>query len=275
MKAVPAILLFFAFTSAWAQDAQGDRVTVPFSDPSRPKMLKASLLNGGITVKGYDGKDAIIESRGRAGSESHRRRPERTDGMRRLEVSGTGLQVEESDNVITVGLGWRSINSDTDLVIQVPYNTSVKLNTTNGGDLVVDHVTGDVEINNTNGNATATHISGSAIVHALNGKVVASLDKVTPDKPMSFSSLNGDIDVTLPADVKARIKLKSDNGEIYSDFDVKLDSSARQPVVEDSRSDRGRHRIRFDRATYGTINGGGPEMQLTTFNGNIYIRKAN
>jgi DUF4097 and DUF4098 domain-containing protein YvlB len=273
MKQVSAILFLLALVPAHAQDAQGDRVVVPFSDPSRPKMLKASLLNGGITVKGYDGKDAIIESRGRSGGEPRRHRPERTDGMRRLDVSGTGLQVEESDNTITVGVGWRGLNNDTDIVIQVPYNTSVKLSTTNGGDLIVDHVTGDVELNNTNGNATATHVSGSAIVHALNGKVLASLDRVTPGKPMSFSSLNGDIDVTLPGDVKARVKLKSDNGEIYSDFDVKLDAGARQPVVEDSRSEHGRYKVRFDRATYGTINGGGPEVQLTTFNGNIYIRK--
>ena len=273
MKQVSAILFLLALVPAHAQDTQGDRVVVPFSDPSRPKMLKASLLNGGITVKGYDGKDAIIESRGRSGGEPRRRRPERTDGMKRLDVSGTGLQVEESDNTITVGVGWRGLNNDTDIVIQVPYNTSVKLSTTNGGDLVVDHVTGDVELNNTNGNATATHVSGSAIVHALNGKVLASLDRVTPGKPMSFSSLNGDIDVTLPGDVKARVKLKSDNGEIYSDFDVKLDAGARQPVVEDSRSEHGRYKVRFDRATYGTINGGGPELQLTTFNGNIYIRK--
>jgi DUF4097 and DUF4098 domain-containing protein YvlB len=273
MKQLSAFLLFVALVPAHAQDAQGDRVVVPFSDPSRPKTLKASLINGGITVRGYDGKDAIIESHGRSGGDSHRHRPERTDGMHRLDVSGSGLQVEESDNTITVGVGWRGINNDTEIVIQVPYNTSVKLSTTNGGDLIVDHMTGDVELNNTNGNATATHISGSAIVHALNGKVLASLDRVTPDKPMSFSSLNGDIDVTLPADVKARVKLKSDNGEVYSDFDVKLDASARQPVVEDRRSEHGRYRVRFDRATYGTINGGGPEVQLTTFNGNIYIRK--
>jgi DUF4097 and DUF4098 domain-containing protein YvlB len=273
MKQLSAILFFLALVPAHAQDAQGDRVVVPFSDPSRPKTLKAGLINGGITVKGYDGKDAIIESRGRSGRESRRRAPEGSSGMHRLDVSGSGLQVEESDNTITVSVGWRGMNNDTDIVIQVPYNTSVKLSTTNGGDLIVDHVTGDVELNNTNGNATATHISGSAIVHALNGKVLASLDRVTPDKPMSFSSLNGDIDVTLPADVKARVKLKSDNGEIYSDFEVKLDAGARQPIVEDHRSEQGRYKVRFDRATYGTINGGGPEVQLTTFNGNIYIRK--
>jgi DUF4097 and DUF4098 domain-containing protein YvlB len=91
---------------------------------------------------------------------------------------------------------------------------------------------------------------------------------------MSFSTLNGDIDVTLPADTKAKVKMKSDNGEIYSDFDVRLDASGRQPVVEDSRSGKGKYRVRFDKAMYGTINGGGPEMQFTTFNGNVYIHKA-
>jgi DUF4097 and DUF4098 domain-containing protein YvlB len=112
------------------------------------------------------------------------------------------------------------------------------------------------------------------VVHALNGKVLVSLDKVTADKPMSFSSLNGDIDVTLPADVKARAKLKTDNGAVYSDFEVAVDSSSRQPVVQDNKSGKGRYRVQFDRAMYALINGGGPEIQFTTFNGNIYLRKA-
>ena len=71
---------------------------------------------------------------------------------------------------------------------------------------MVDHISGEIEIDNTNGNVTANHISGSAILHALNGKVLATLDKITPDKAMSFSSLNGDIDVTLPADTESQGK---------------------------------------------------------------------
>lgn len=264
------ILLLFAAASAFAQDAQPDRVTVPFSDPSRAKTLKASLLNGGITVRGYDGKDAIVEARQEGGRRN--KRPERSDGMRRIDMVGTGLAVEESDNVITVGT--RSINDNIELTIQVPFNTSLKLHATNGGDILVDRITGDVEIDNTNGNATATHISGAAVVHALNGKVLVTMDKVTADKSMSFSSLNGDIDVTLPADVKARAKLKSDNGAVYSDFEITMDQAARKPAVQDSNSSKGKYRVQFDRAIYALFNGGGPEMQFTTFNGNIYVRKA-
>jgi DUF4097 and DUF4098 domain-containing protein YvlB len=267
-----ALLFYFAAGAAFCQDAQPDRVTVPFSDPSRPKSLHASLINGGITVKGYDGKDAIVEARPQGDSGRRNRRPERSDGMRRIDMGGTGMVVEESDNVITVGT--RAINDNIELSIQVPFNTSLKLHSVNGGDIVVDHIIGDVEIDNTNGNATATHISGAAVVHALNGKVLVSLDKVTAAKPMSFSSLNGDIDVTLPADVKARVKLKTDNGAVYSDFEVAVDSSSRQPAVQENRNGQGKYRVQFDRGMYALINGGGPEIQFTTFNGNIYLRKA-
>ncbi len=270
MKKLVILVSFFCAAGAWGQDAQPDRVTVPFSDPSRPKSLHASLINGSITVKGYDGKDAIVEARSEPGRR-HRDRPDRSDGLRRIDTSATGLTVEEADNVITVGT--RMVSENTSLVIQVPTDTSVKLHSVNGGDIIVDHIVGDVEIDNTNGNATATHISGAAVVHALNGKVLVSLDKVTADKPMSFSSLNGDIDVTLPASIKARLKLKTDNGEIYSDLDITPDPGARKPVLQENNSGKGKYRVQFDRTMYGLLNGGGPEIQLTTFNGNIYIRK--
>jgi hypothetical protein len=103
---------------------------------------------------------------------------------------------------------------------------------------------------------------------------MARLDHVDPSKPMSFSTLNGVIDVSLPESVKATVRLKTDNGAIYSDFDVKLEGASQ--VVEDNKDDnrgRGSHHYRVDRTLRGTINGGGPEYTFTSFNGTIYIRK--
>ncbi len=265
------VLLLIGSTFALCQDAAPDRVTVPFSDASRPHMIKCSLINGSISVKGYNGKEVIVEARARTEERRHRRDTDRSQGMHRIDMNATGLTVEESDNTVSIGA---RPSEDISVTIQAPFATSLKLHAVNGGDIIVDNISGEIEIDNTNGNVTANHISGSAILHALNGKVLGTLDKVTPDKAMSFSSLNGDIDITLPADFKARVKLKSDNGEILSDFEVKLDASGRQPIVEDNRPSRGKYRVRFDKVIYGTINGGGPEMQFTTFNGNVYIRKA-
>ena len=269
MKWVIAAIIACGGIAAWAQDSP-ERVTVPFSDPSRPKMVKVSLLNGGITVKGYAGKEVIVESRSGEGDHG-RRRGGAPPGMHRIDMGGTGLQVEESENTVTIGT--ERINNNADITVQVPFDSSLRLRTVNGGNIVVDGISGDVDADNTNGAVTLTHISGSAVAHALNGKVLVTLDKVIAHKAMSFSSLNGDVDVSLPADVKANVRMKTDNGEIYSDFDVKLEGS-RQPVVEGNRGSGGKYRVRFDHGMSGTINGGGPEMQFTTFNGSIFIRKA-
>jgi len=267
-----SILVLLGAGLAWSQDAS-DRITVPFSDPSRPHTLKVGLINGGITVKGYDGKEAVIESRGSSdGEDRHRgRAPRGADGMKRITNTSMGLTAEEEDNVLTIGA---HPGRNVSLVIQVPVNTSLKLSCINDGDIVVDNISGEIEVNNTNGGVKLTNVSGSVIAHALNQNVVAKLNQVTPNKSMSFSSLNGDIDVTFPADTKARVKLKTDNGDIYTDFDIRLDAGGQKPVIEDGRANHGKYRVRVDHAMYGTINGGGPEFQFQTFNGNVYIRKA-
>ena len=96
------ILPLLAAGIAWSQDT-GDRITVPFSDPTRPHTLKVHLINGGITVKGYDGKDAIIETRGGQSGEHERRHvPRGAEGMKRIDNVAMGLTAEEEDNVFTV-----------------------------------------------------------------------------------------------------------------------------------------------------------------------------
>jgi DUF4097 and DUF4098 domain-containing protein YvlB len=155
----------------------------------------------------------------------------------------------------------------------VPTNVSLELKSINGGKIEVTGVNGDLDVDNTNGSIELTDVSGSVIAASQNGSVTVSLNKITPNKPMSFTSLNGKIDVTLPADTKAHLRLKTDNGSVYSDFDVKLDTAASKPVVEDSRNQGGKYRIRMDHSVYGSINGGGPEYRFETLNGNILIHK--
>ena len=56
------MLILIACVCAYTQEEeQVDRATVSFSNPGQPGFLKASVLNGSITVKGYDGKEAIAE----------------------------------------------------------------------------------------------------------------------------------------------------------------------------------------------------------------------
>ena len=70
------------------------------------------------------------------------------------------------------------------------------------------------------------------------------------------------------------MSLRTDNGEVYSDFDVKVQAIAPQQTVEDNRGKDGKYKVKVDKTVKGTINGGGQEIQFKNFNGNIYIRKA-
>jgi hypothetical protein len=261
------ILLAAAGVMLAAQDS-GDKVTVPFRDPSGTKTLKVSLQNGSVTVKGYDGKDALIEAGGRISG--HEKRPSHVpEGMHRIDNFGMGLDVTEENNTITV-IG---TNSAGHVTIQVPVQTNLVLRSVNGGAITVENISGSIDANHTNGGISITNVSGSVLANTTNGKVTVSLNKVSGDKAMSFTSFNGTVDVTLPGDVKANVMMKTNNGEIWSDFDIKLTAGGKPPVVEDSRGTNGKYKVHLDRAMYGSINGGGPEMQFVTYNGSILIHK--
>jgi len=250
------------------ESSGADRVSVKLSDPARPALVRAGLINGGITVKAYEGTEVVVEARARSRDGESARSD---SNMKRIVVSSTGLSVEAENNEVHVST--ESHMRAVDLTISVPVHTSLKLSAVNSGDIVVTGVDGELDVNDVNGSVTLNNVSGSAVAHALNGRLFATFTRVN-QKPMAFSSLNGDIDVTFPADLKANLTLKSDRGEILSDFDVQLQASAPQQIVEDDRGHGGKYRVRIDRAVHGTINGGGPEYQFTNFNGGIYIRKA-
>lgn len=264
-------LLFIMTPFAHSQEPPADRLTVAFSDPSRPGTLKASLMNGGMTIKAYEGKEVLIEARIRPERESRQERSDKKKmGMRRLEIASTGLTVEEEDNVMRVGA--ETMNRTIDLTIQVPKRIALKLSCLNDGDIKVDGVSGEIEVNNQNGAIALTNVSGSVVAYAHNDDITVSFVKIEPDKAMSFVSWNGDVDVTFPPEVRAKAKMKTNNGEVYSDFEVKLEASANR-VEEDGRKEGGKYKLKVEKAIYGLINGGGPEMQFSTYNGDIFIRK--
>jgi Toastrack DUF4097 len=264
-------IAFLCAGALLAQDG-GEKATVPLTDPSRPATIRVHLIEGGIIVRGGNVKDVLVEARSRSGGELRESHPPGASGMKRLDLPGNaGLDVVEENNVITIKTA--SWNRPSDLVLTVPQRSSLQLKCLNNGDIYVEHVAGEIDADDLNGKITLKDVSGSVVAHSLNGAVVVSLDQVDPSKPMSFSTMNGDIDVTLPDNIKANVRMKTDNGEIYSDFDVKLDARTQPIPNESGRRQDGTYHLRFDKALRGTINGGGPEFQFTSFNGQIYIHK--
>jgi hypothetical protein len=259
-----------------AQDGR-QQITMPFRDPSMPRKLVVEGGMGSLTIRAYQGQDALIEYTGReipgANGRGRAGRSEPPPGMVRIGGS-RGLDITEEDNTVRVNSQRIFGGTARDMVIQVPAQTSVNVKTRFGGSMTIENISGDIEAENFNGQVTINNASGSVVAHSMNGKIAVSLSRVPPDKSMSFSTFNGDVDVTMPADTKARFKMRTDFGDIFTDFDVKMEANA-PPVVEETKEKNGksRRRVRVDGTQTGTINGGGPEMQFTTFNGRILIHK--
>jgi hypothetical protein len=251
-----------------SQPPTGDQVTVPITDPSRPALVQISLVQGGITVRGANRRDVLVVARPEADRASRRDDPDAT-GLRRLPQS-SGFRISEEANRVNIGSDnpSRSISFD----VEVPLRTNLRLTTVNGGEVRVDNVDGEIDVSNTNGGITLTSVAGSVVAGTTNGNVRASLTRVTADKAMAFTSLNGTIDVTLPASTRASLRMRSDHGDVFSDFEVQVKPEP-LPTVSESSSGRGRYRISRNRSIVGTINGGGPEFELRTFNSNVYVRK--
>jgi DUF4097 and DUF4098 domain-containing protein YvlB len=256
--------------AAAAQKPAVDRLSAAFSDSTRPGRVEINLINGSITVAGGRGRQVVFEASSVTMNAVRRRENPKAAGLRRISANGSGIVVEEDHNEMTVQVG--SMSSAVDLTVQVPVKTSLKLSCINNGGVRVDNVEGDLEVSSLNGPVTLNNVSGSVVANALNQGMTVVFSGVDPEKSMSFSSMNGDIDVTFPASVKADVRMKNENGDIYTDFDVQP-VEKKEKIEENDRPRGGKYRIQVDHSFEGRINGGGPEYEFNNFNGDIYIRR--
>ena len=270
MKITGLVLLSLMIAAnSLAQSGSTETLTVPLSSPGKPYSLKVHLVSGSIKVASYDGKDIIINVVPRNGEDEEDSKAVE-NGMKRISTHGSyEVTAKEADNNVTVNTG--NPNKAIDLDLKIPQDVKLQIGTVNDGEVVVENVRGELEVNNVNDKITLTNISGSVVCNTVNGDVNVTFKTIDPKAPMAFSTLNGDVNVTLPADTKANLKLKSDNGDVFSDFDIELDKT---PAKIDKVTEPGLYKIKKDDWVFGKINGGGPEMMMRNMQGNIYVKKA-
>jgi hypothetical protein len=267
-----AVVAALAVCGAAAAQGMSERGAVSLSDPGRPATVHLGLVQGSIAIRGTDRKDVLVEARVDDEGDETPGKPD-ANGLRRI-PQRAALTVEEENNRVSISAG--SPNRFYKFTIEVPAKTNLEVSTVNGGEVTVEGVDGDLEIGNVNGGITLTRVGGAVVAHTTNGDVKVTLTRVAPKKPMAFTTLNGDIDVSVPKSTTANLKLRSDQGEIFvfTDFQLKLLPENSVAKIEDTRKDGGRYRIEINRALVGEINGGGPEFEMRSFTGNIYLRSA-
>ncbi|EHQ29358.1 DUF4097 family beta strand repeat-containing protein [Mucilaginibacter paludis] len=262
------ILLTILSLSFKLMAQQAEQLVVPLNDPGKPYTLVVDLVFGSVKVNSYDGKDIIIEVQSGGG---RREENDRKTGMKRISGSGRmDIMAQEKNNRVNVSSGMPQKQAN--LMIRIPVGiANLKVSTVNNGDIWVSNINGDMEIVNVNGNIKLDEVSGAVVANTINGNVAVTFKNIDPKAAMAFTTLNGNINVTFPPALKANVKLKSDRGDIFSDFDIVSEKS--QTKINKSKKD-GVYQLTIDETVYGKIGGGGPEILMKNMNGNIYLHKA-
>jgi DUF4097 and DUF4098 domain-containing protein YvlB len=319
LAAIVSLLL-----STTTRAADDESSSIKFSNPSQPGTLKVSVTNGDIRIRGVDTAEVTVQTELKPETQTQRK-----DGLRVL-TSSSSYKLTEKDNVVTLSYGTDSWpGSGGDFNITVPRNTNIVISNAFGGDISIGELTGDVEVKSLNGEVKLQDLSGGALVETMNGEIHADVVALKDGKPLSFTSMNGEVSLNLPADAKANVRLRTHNGSILTDFDenqlvtttASLRAEGRRNADEanaegdkEERKSREAAKAARDAArdaerqarrsadvavqdghvsvniqippipplppmtggkiVTGTLNGGGPEIRITTMNGNVTIRKA-
>jgi hypothetical protein len=222
-----------ALAPAHAARADDTNTSIAFSDPSKPGTLKIRVMHGDVIVRGADVKEIEVKSESTAQSPTPRK-----DGMRVLSAS-SGYILSEKGNVATLEYGadgWSGASSDFE--ITVPRSTNVIVGGSLHGDFECSDVSGDIDVRTMSGDVSLKDISGGALVETMNGEIRVGVKALADSKPLSFTSMRGEITIHLPEASKANVRFRTHRGVILTNFDdkalvTKTEIARREPAHKD------------------------------------------
>ncbi|CAN5746181.1 hypothetical protein BH24BAC1_BH24BAC1_03980 [soil metagenome] len=228
---------------------------------ARDRKVVVAMFGSKVTIEGYNGDEVVVQGAG------GKARPERAEGLRAVynsaeDNSGIGLSVTQEGNTIRVT---RASREGGNYTIRVPRNVHLvydEVNWHGGGDVNIANIDGEVEVSTKVASMNLTNVAGPVVASSTSGNITVRFANVRQEKPSSLSNISGFIDVAMPANAKANLKLKSITGEIYTDFDLGLKKGP-----NDLQRIGGGHNVE------GSTNGGGVEINLKTISSDIYVRK--
>ncbi len=225
------------------------------------KRLEIKGVNGAIRAAATSGDQIDVSAR----KTGHRSDPDEVeikvvpfeDGIAICAVYPTPRRARH-ENSCEPGDGWSSSTDNNDVevdfTVKLPAGIDFVGRTVNG-DLEADNLGADADVSTVNGSVDVT-AAGHVEASTVNGSIRASMGRSDWQSIAKFSTVNGGITLTLPADLNADVRAETVNGELETDFPLTVTGKF------------GPRHLR------GTIGSGGRSLELSTVNGNIRLRKA-
>ncbi len=230
------------------------------------KIVIENLL-GKIIIKNHSGSNFVIEGNKMA------ELPEKAKGLKEIygggaDNTGIGLNVKQSEKLIMVS-GATKRSEDATYTFLVPGNVNLKIDYSSPfgyDDIEVNGFSGELEVSMLNEGIDLEKVTGPMTIHTINGNIDIDFKSLNQKSPSSITSINGEVNITIPSSTAVDLKLSTMHGEIYTDCDIEFESKSDNK--ESHLTMIGGHS-----KTNGKLNGGGVELTLSSINGSIYLRK--
>ena len=218
-------------------------------------------VNGSVEVTAWDEERVQLIAEKQASASSTSRAQEAVKKVK-IEVNQTAnsLEIKTYDPFRKRGKGIsRLLSGDfvsvsVTYTLMVPRKTDLNLETVNGT-ISIEEVKGAHASRTVNGAIKVNRASGSFDGKTTNGSIKVELEEVEPSSWVSLKTVNGSVNLSLPPEVRADVRVRTVNGSISTDF----------PLEVLGRFSR--------RRLQGSINGGGAEITLETVNGSVHLLK--
>lgn len=250
------LICLFPITLAWGQD------TVSRSFDVRPGgTLEVEMDLGDLDVRTSRDNQVRVEVERDLDVDRH----ELT-----IESRGNRVVIEsEYDDEERRGRRWNNVHID--VIVYMPASWSVEFNT-GAGNVEIDPVDGDVTGSTGAGNVTLDGVGGLTDLQTGAGNI--DIDGAGGRIDVRTGAGNVDVTLVRALDKRSEVRSGAGNVTVYVDRDLSLDIDARASVGSASCAFGLRERGEFlSRSCEGEINGGGPELSLTSGVGNVSVRR--
>lgn len=123
------------------------------------------------------------------------------------------------------------------------------------GSIDITGVEGAVKASSVNGRVVTRGLLGEVRLTTVNGSLEATFSRLDESKPLSLTSVNGNVVLIIPSNANANVRADTVHGAITNDFGLEV-----------TDGDYVGHEL------YGQIGTGGPRIKLGNVNGGIQIR---
>lgn len=108
--------------------------------------------------------------------------------------------------------------------ILVPYQTYLKIRWTDEGNIDIKKIKSGIELQSRKGKITLTEIKGWAFVQNDDGDIEADFAEVTPQKPISFTNITGNITLNIPEKTNAFLQMQNQENVVENDFETNINA---------------------------------------------------